>query len=81
MNKSEYLSLKLSGSMMIPYEYYKEKLDTDKHKRVLSPQEFGIYLPMHMNPGTAFEIACQYYDQKFVVTELRDKEGKLIRFL
>lgn len=81
MNKSEYLSLKLSGSIAIPYEYYKEKLDTNKHKRVLSPQEFGIYLPMYMNPQNAFEIACQYYDQKFVVTELRDKEGRLIRFL
>jgi hypothetical protein len=71
----------MSGSIAIPYEYYREKLDTNKHKRVLSPQEFNIYLPMHMNPGTAFEIACQYYDQKFVVTELRDKNGNLISFL
>ena len=67
--------------MGIPYEYYKEKLDRSKHKKVLSFQEFGIYLPMFTSPQTAFEIACQYYDQKFVVTELRDKEGRLIRFL
>lgn len=81
MNKSEYLSLKLSGSIAIPYEYYREKLDTNKHRKLLSIQEFKIYLPMYMNPQTAYEIACQYYDQKFVVTELRDKNGNLISFL
>lgn len=81
MTKHEYLQLKMQNSLEIAYEYYKEKFDSSKHKPFLGAQEFMVFLQMHMNVPRVFEKVCRYYDDKFTVVELKDKNGQLMGFL
>jgi len=62
-------------------EMYKEKFDEKKHKPFLQGHEFMTYLQMSGMMNQAFEAACSYYEQKFGINKLFDKEGKLIRFV
>lgn len=81
MTKHDYLQLKMQNSLEIAYEYYKEKFDKSKHKPFLGAQEFMVFLQMNMNVPGVFEKVCRYYDDKFTVVELKDKNGQLMGFL
>jgi hypothetical protein len=71
----------MQNSLQIAYEYYKEKFDSKKHKPFLCPQEFSVFIQMYADIPKLLERVCQYYDNKFVITELKDKNGNLIGFL
>ena len=63
------------------YSMYQEKFDHNKHKPFLQPREFMMYMQMSGMLNTYLERAFQHYEQKFEITKLYDKNGKLIRFV
>lgn len=71
----------MQNSLQIAYEYYKEKFDSRKHKPFLGPQEFFVYFQMCMDVQKAYEKVCNYYDDKFKIVLLKDKNGNFIAFL
>lgn len=81
MTKDQYLSLKIQNSLNIVYEYYKERFDRSKHRPFLPPHEFAMYLQMCMDVPRVFEKVCNYYDDKFKIVLLKDKNGNFIAFL
>lgn len=81
MTKHEYIQMKKAGSVELVYEYYKERFDRNKHRPFLSPHEFAMYLQMCMDVPRVFEKVCNYYDNKFNIVLLKDKNGNFISFL
>jgi hypothetical protein len=58
-----------------------EKFDHSKHKPFLLIMELLQYLPQWGNLQVIFEQVCDYYDNKFEIVELKDREGNLIKCL
>ena len=81
MTKEQYFKRVQTNQGAIMYEMYKEKFDEKKHKPFLQGDEFMTYLRMSGMMNQAFEAACSYYEQKFNINKLFDKQGKLIRFV
>ena len=81
MTKEQYFQNIQHDQGKVMYEMYKEKFDENKHKPFLQPEQFMMYLQMSGMMQQAFVIACHYYEQKFDITKLFDKNGKLIRFI
>lgn len=65
----------------IVHEFYKEKFDHSKHSPFLSINELAQLLPMTGNINLIFERCCKYYDEKFDVKILSDKNGNYIKAL
>lgn len=78
MNKSDYLHLRSNDQKALIYEFYKERFDGDKHKPFLSLVEVITYLPMWGNIVTILEKVINYYNQKFNIVNVLDKNGNLI---
>ena len=81
MTKEQYFHDVQHNQGQILYSMYVEKFDKERHKPFLEPQQFMMYLQMSGMMPQAFEAACQYYEQKFSINKLFDKNGKLIRFV
>ena len=81
MNKEMYLNLQQSNQGQLIYIYYKEKFDEKKHRPLLQFQELMHYLQMVSNIQVILEIICQYYDSKFKITRIFNKEGVLIHVI
>lgn len=73
--------MRKAGSVQLVYEYYKERFDRNKHSPFLPPSEFAMYLQMCMDVPRVFERVCNYYDDKFNIVLLKDKNGNFISFL
>jgi hypothetical protein len=81
MTKEQYFSNVQHNQAAVMYEMYKEKFDKEKHKPFLGLNEFMMYIQMSGMVNQAFETACRYYEHKFNINKLYDKNGKLIRFV
>jgi hypothetical protein len=78
MTREQYLMMRKGGNFNIIYEFYKDHYDHDKHKQFLSLEQLAQTLPMFGDPNLIFEKCCKYYDEKFKVIIIKDKEGKTI---
>jgi hypothetical protein len=58
-----------------------EKFDHKKHKPFLLITELLQYLPRWGDLIVIFEDVCRYYDNKFEIVELKDREGNTIKYL
>lgn len=78
-----YLLMRDRGDLNILYEYYKDHYDSSKHKRFLHPQEFynALQLWNAMGVPAMMNIAVQYFDNKFNIAQLTNKEGQLIKLV
>jgi hypothetical protein len=81
MTKKDYLMYKQKDQMAILYEFYKERFDKNRHSPFLQRQEFNTFAPMVMDVERAYKNATEHYDRVLNVTELRDRDGKLITIL
>lgn len=79
MTREEYINMRKSGDFMIVYEYYKEHFDNTKHSPFFSPQELVQLLPMKFNIQLIYDKCINYFDNKFEIVILRDKEGNIIK--
>ena len=78
MTKKDYLTYKQTDQMAIVYEFYKERFNKFKHSHFMSRKEFDTFAPMYTDLNRAYQVACEHYDSKMEVVELRDKDGKPI---
>ena len=81
MTREQYLQMRQGQNFNIVYEFYKEKFDSSKHSPFLSLMELATFLPMTGNVNIIFERCCKYYDEKFDVRILTDKNGNYIKTL
>jgi len=81
MTREEYLHFKSSRDFHIIYNFYMEKFDQSKHKPFLSIVQLLQYLPQWGNLQVIFEDVCDYYDNKFEIVEVKDREGNTIKCL
>lgn len=78
-----YLLMRANSDVAILYEYYKDHYDSSKHSRFLHPQEFINALQQWNMMGlpAMMDMAVQYFDNKFNIVKLLNKEGQLIKLL
>ena len=81
MTREQYIQMRANGNFNIIYEYYKEFFNSEKHSPLLSIEQLAQTLPMFADPNLIFEKCCRYYNEKFTITDLKDKEGKIIKSL
>jgi len=80
MTREQYIQIKTHQPVGIVYEYYREHLNTNKHK-MLSAQEFFTFVQMWASLDELFKKVSSHYDEKFSITKLLDNEGNLIKYL
>ena len=79
MTREQYLRMRQGQNFNIVHEFYKEKFDSSKHSPFLSLMELATFLPAFGNVNIIFERCCKYYDEKFDVRILSDKNGNYIK--
>ena len=81
MTREQYIQMRTNGNFNIVHNYYSEKFDSSKHNPFLGMMQLATFLPAWGNVDAVFEKVCRYYDQKFDVRILTDKNGNLIKIL
>jgi len=82
MTREEYLKMREGQNFNIVYEFYKEKFDPDKHKPFIQIMDLpNLLLVAGRSINVIFENCYRYYDEKFDVRILSDKDGKVIKIL
>jgi hypothetical protein len=80
MTRDEYLGLRSSTSYNLLYEYYREKYDGYKHQPFLDFMEFVKFMQMWPGIRGSYDKVLEYYDEKFNVKVLMDKDGNPIAY-
>lgn len=78
MTREQYLIMKKNGNFNIVYEFYRDHFNSDKHSPFLSIEQLAQTLPMFSDPNVVFEKCCRYYDEKFKVVIVKNKDGQII---
>lgn len=82
MSREEYLYYRNNNATgEIMYEFYKEGFNAEKHKPFLSKQEFFTFMSMWSEGVIFVPSVHSYYDSKFGVTIIKNKERQIIRFI
>lgn len=81
MTREQYLLMREKQNFNIVYEFYRENFDHSKHHPFLSINDLAQLLPMFSNINLILDNCCRYYDEKFNVTILSDKDGNYIKAL
>lgn len=81
MNKDEYLKLIKVYPGDVLYNYYVEHLNTPLYKSYLDKMSFITNLAKFTDPSALLNVVCSYYDSKFSIIKVFDKEGKLIKII
>ncbi len=81
MTRNEYILNRHIASFDVVYQYYVEHFSHEKHGLFLSFDEFVHFMRMWPLAKHAYNVARDYYDEKFTVVELKDKDGNLIKYL
>lgn len=63
------------------YQYYTEKFDNRVHSPFLTEHDFYQFIGLFCSPNILLEGLIKKYNAKFGISELRDKEGKLIKLV
>lgn len=78
MDKKSYLRYRVMNSAIIAYVYYTEHF----HKttgRMATQQEFLQVIPFYNGMQMIMQKCIEYYDNKFAVTFLLDKNNSIIQ--
>lgn len=78
MTKENYLQLRNDNHQLLLYEYYKEKFNEKKHLVFLNINDFIRTLQIWGDINIIFRNVCKYYNNKFDIVEVFDKESNLI---
>lgn len=81
MTREQYIRMRDNGNFNIVYEYYREKFDHSKHRPFLSLMELVQILPQVMSANAAMDASLRYFDQKFDIRLLSDKDGAIIKII
>ncbi len=78
MTREQYIKARQENSLEIPYMYYKEHFDKEKHKTFLEYPQFVEFLQMWPGIHQAFGVSVGTYDAKFNVLTIPLKDGKAL---
>jgi hypothetical protein len=82
MTKNQYLTIRSNPSLLLLYEYYTEKFNKEKYSLFLEFTEFVNFIQMWRGINNVIiDNIIKYYDCKFGINILYDKEGKIIKLL
>jgi hypothetical protein len=84
MTKEQYLHLIYKDQVQLMYLFYQEKIDKERHNQVLNYTDFvNVVNFMNMQGYTnqMLNTCCSYYEAKFNITRLNDKDGNFIKFV
>lgn len=81
MTREEYISQRGTPSFNLMYEYYKEKFDYVRHSNFLTFTHFVQFMQMWPFAREAYQTTIDYFDEKFEIVSLKDKDDKLIKYL
>lgn len=81
MTKEEYLRIRGSVSLPLMYQYYTENFDHSRHSPFLDEHSFYQLMQLWPFARHGWEKVVRYYDEKFNVVILSDKQGRIIKYL
>jgi hypothetical protein len=81
MEKSTYIKIKSEAPLQLVYELYKERFDSTKYNVFLNQDDFYRFIQMWNNLNNLCHQAIEYYDTKFEIVTLADKDGKALKYM
>ena len=81
MERSTYIKIKSEAPLQLVYELYKERFDSTKHNVFLNQNDFYRFIQMWNNLNNLCHQAIEYYDAKFGIVTLTDKDGKVLKYM
>ena len=80
MTREQYIQMRNAGNFNIVYNYYAEMFDKQKHKPFLNMQDLANFLiTSGFNIDIIMNKCVKYYDEKFAINILSDKDGNIIK--
>jgi hypothetical protein len=81
MDRETYLNYRNIRSIIPMYEYYKEHFNEIKYKPFLNINEFIHFTSIWPGTQEAYSMVTNYYDSKFSIIKIPDKNGNYYKFL
>jgi hypothetical protein len=81
MEKSTYIKIKSEAPLQLVYELYKERFDDNGKNVFLNQNSFYTFVQMWNNVNNLCHQAIEYYDAKFDIVTLMDKDGKPLKYM
>ena len=82
MEKSTYIKIKSEAPLQLVYELYKERFDDNNGRNLfLNQNDFYRFIQMWNNINNLCHQAIEYYDAKFEIVTLMDKDGKALKYM
>jgi len=82
MTKEDYIDLRNKNVFgEILYEFYKEYFSAEKHKIFLEKDDFYKAINFWGQGNIVLPTVLSYYNNKFLITEVYNKEGVIIKLL
>ena len=78
MTREQYIMMRKNGNFNVIYEFYKDHFSSNEHHPFLSIEQLAQTLPMFGDVNLIFEKCCRYYDEKFKLVIVKDKDGKVM---
>lgn len=78
MTKEEYLQLRERDQGGLIYQYYKELLNEKRHQRLLSASDVINHINKYNLGQQYLAVVYEYYNTKFNILNIFDKDNKLI---
>jgi hypothetical protein len=81
MERSTYIKIKSEAPLQLVYELYKERFDDNGKNVFLNQNSFYTFVQMWNNVNNLCHQAIEYYDAKFGIITLMDKDGKPLKYM
>ena len=81
MTREEYITYRTNGNPDPVYEVYKEGFNEKKHKPFLNKGDFFQAIQMWPPAMKALQDTYAYFDSKFEVLIIKNKEGNVLKFV
>ena len=82
MTRESYITMRAQGNFNIVYNYYREHFDSSKHSPFFNITDLAnLLVKLGFNIDSIMEKAVKYYDTKFDVRILSDKDGKIVKII
>jgi hypothetical protein len=81
MERNTYIKIKSEAPLQLVYELYKERFDDNGKNVFLNQNSFYTFVQMWNNVNNLCHQAIEYYDAKFDIVTLMDKDGKPLKYM
>ena len=81
MERNTYIKIKSEAPLQLVYELYKERFDDNGKNVFLNQNSFYTFVQMWNNVNNLCHQAIEYYDAKFGIVTVLDKDGKPLKYM